>query len=70
MVLGAEFCVCVFFFFNFKSAGLLPTPVADPLRVLSVSLKTKLFGFCIGLRCWLCPAPLPRQGKPRRLRLA
>lgn len=24
-------------FFNFKSAGLSPTPVADPLRVLSVS---------------------------------
>jgi len=34
MVLGSKRC---FFFLYFESAGRLPTPVADPLWVLSVS---------------------------------
>lgn len=56
--------VGVLFLIYFKTAGLLPTPVADPLLVLLLSLKTKLFGCCIRLLCWLCPAPLLWQGKP------
>lgn len=54
------FCFLIYF----KTAGLLPTPVAEPLLVLLLSLKTKLFGCCIRLLCWLCPAPLLWQGKP------
>lgn len=54
------FCFLIYF----KIAGLLPTPVAEPLLELLLSLKTKLFGCCIGLLCWLCPAPLLWQGKP------
>lgn len=65
-VLGAEFCwfVLSFFFLISKVLDSCPHLLLIPFGC-SVSLKIKLFGFCIGLLCWLCPAPLLRQGKLR-----
>lgn len=56
---------CLFFFFLIsKVLDSCPHLLLIPFGC-SVSLKIKLFGFCIGLLCWLCPAPLLRQGKLR-----
>lgn len=66
MVLGAKKCC---FFLISKALGSRPHLLLIPFGC-SVSLKTKLFGFCIGLLCWLSPAPFLQQGKMRCPQLA
>lgn len=56
----AFFCCCCIS----KVLGSCPHLLLIPLWVLSVS-ETKLFGFCIGLPCWLSSSPFLQQRKTR-----
>lgn len=62
MVLGSK--RCFFFFCISKALGSCPHLLLIPFGC-SVSLETKLFGFCIGLLCWLSFSPFLQQRKTR-----